>query len=302
MIKRQNLPLSALRAFEAAARHQSFSAAAQELCVTHGAISQQIKRLEAQTRHALFHRHNRGVRLTKAGAALLPVLSDCFDRMGEALDACGRTAGQGPLRVTTTPFFASRWLVPRLANWRRRHAETNVDLTPSLQILDFAEAGIDVAIRCGSPPWPGLNAELLLPIHLSPLCSPALLEGPRALTRPQDLEHQTLIHADIAGHVPGEEWDTWLAAAGGTGPGGDAGLHFHEPALALQAAADGLGVAMGYLEFARPEIEDGRLVQPFALSVRHAFSYYLVTGDSAPLPAKIGDFAAWIKGEAVAFL
>ncbi len=302
MVKRRNLSLSGLRAFEAAARHQSFSAAAEELCVTHGAISQQIKRLEAHTKLELFQRHNRGVRLTKAGATLLPVLSDCFDKMGEALDALSPNAGLGSLKVTTTPFFASRWLLPRLKRWRQGNRDADVDLHPSLQMLDLAKEGIDLGIRCGRPPWPGLRAELLLPIHLSPLCSPKILEGPQALKRPGDLQQQNLIHADISSHPRGEEWNTWLAAAGMAALSDGSGLHFHEPALALQAAADGLGVAMGYLEFARADIEAGRLVQPFALSVRHDFSYYLVHADGQPLKENAVAFAEWIRQEAVAFL
>jgi LysR family glycine cleavage system transcriptional activator len=291
-MKRQNLPLSGLRAFEAAARHKSFTAAALELHVTHGAVSQQIKRLEAQ--------------LTEAGAALLPILSGSFDRIGEALETLAQRSGSEALKVTTTPFFASRWLIPRLSSWRQNHGARDVDLHPSLEMLDIASGDCDIGVRCGVPPWPGLKSELLVPIHLSPLCRPALLEGRHGLTRPSDLRHHKLIHADIAGHARGEEWDTWLAAAGedvpidagGLDGGLGSGLHFHEPALALQAAADGLGIAMGYLEFVQDELASGRLVQPFDLKVRHPFSYYLVTSKRVAAAPELRPFIAWIRDEA----
>lgn len=302
-MKRQDLPLTGLRAFEAAARHESFSAAADELCVTHGAISQQIRRLEAQTGLELFHRHNRGVQLTEAGAALLPILSGSFDRICQALDSLARTPGSGTLRVTTTPFFASRWLIPRLSGWRRDHAGRDVDLHPSLEMLDIAREDCDIGVRCGVPPWTGLKAELLLPIHLSPLCRPALLEGRLGLKRPGDLRRHKLIHADIAGHARGEEWNLWLTAAGEDGLaagllGDGGGLHFREPALALQAAADGLGIAMGYLEFVQDDLASGRLVQPFDLKVRHPFSYYLVTAKRRSATPEMRSFLAWIREEA----
>jgi LysR family glycine cleavage system transcriptional activator len=126
--------------------------------------------------------------------------------------------------------------------------------------------------------------------------------SPRPEIRPSDLRHHKLIHADIAGHARGEEWDTWLAAAGEDVPidAGDldGGLHFHEPALALQAAADGLGIAMGYLEFVQDELASGRLVQPFDMSVRHPFSYYLVTSTRAAAAPELRSFMAWIREEA----
>ena len=301
-MKRQNLPLSGLRAFEAAARHQSFTAAAEELHVTHGAVSQQIKRLEVQTGLALFERHNRGVRLTEAGAALLPVLSGAFDQIGAALDSLSQPTGRGLVSVTTTPYLAARWLIPHLTGWRQTTGARDVDLHPTLDFVDIAAGACDIGIRCGQPPWPGLTAELLLPIHLTPLCAPTLLQSGPQLRRPRDLAQHTLIHADIHGHARGEEWQTWLAAAGEASVADGGGLQFREPALALQAAADGLGVAMGYLEFVQDDLASGRLVQPFRLAVRHSFSYYLVTPSARPPKEQAGRFAAWLRQEAEALL
>ena len=165
-------------------------------------------------------------------------------------------------------------------------------------MLDIAGGDSDIGIRCGVPPWPGLRSELLLPIHLSPVCSPGLLEGRQGIKEPRALLRHDLIHADIATHERGEEWNTWLAAAGEVRLGSETGLHFQEPALALQAAADGLGVAMGYLEFIEADLKSGRLVQPFELSVRHDFSYYLVYPDRGASKKKVQAFAAWAREEA----
>lgn len=301
MLNRQNLPLNGLRAFEAAARHQSFSAAAEELCVTHGAISQQIKALEERTGLRLFDRHNRGVQLTDAGASLLPILSESFDKISITLDALTQSRTAGRLTVTTTPYFATRWLLPRLSQWRDAHpalsARLPVDLLPSLAMLDLPRSDADVGIRCGVPPWPGLVDEFLLPIHLAPLCSPAFLASAPSLSTPRDLANHTLIHADVEGHQRGEEWNLWLDSVGVASQGQGFGLHFHDPALALQAAADGLGVAIGYLEFVQDDVASGRLVQPFDLTVRHAFSYHLVFPERLADDQDAQAFIEWLRQE-----
>ena len=299
MLSRQNLPLNGLRAFESAARHQSFSAAAEELCVTHGAISQQIKALEERTGLRLFDRHNRGVRLTDAGAALLPTLSESFDRISTSLNALTQSRTADRITVTTTPYFASRWLLPRLSQWRDGFPDLPVDLLPSLAMLDMKRGDADIGIRCGVPPWPGLVAEFLLPIHIAPLCSPAFLESVPSLSAPADLGGHTLIHADVEGHQRGEEWDLWLNAASVASPDPGQGLHFHDPALALQAAADGLGLAMGYLEFVQQDLISGRLLQPFDQKVRHAFSYYLVFPERLADDQDTQSFISWLRQEAV---
>ncbi|MEM7222939.1 MAG: LysR substrate-binding domain-containing protein [Pseudomonadota bacterium] len=296
-MNRRLLPLNALRAFEVSARRRNLSRAAEELGVTHSAISQQIRQLEALLGVKLFHRTGRGVDLTEAGHTLLPILADSFDRMGETLDGLLRAPERDAIAVTTTPSFATKWLMPRLGRWRRAHEDLPIHLQPSLRFLDVANGEADVGIRCGRPPWPGLKAELVCQIHMSPVCSPSLLGERRALREPLDSLAFTMIHADIAGHELGEEWKTWLAAAGHPEVGKLDGLSFHDPNLALQAAVDGLGIAIGYRELAEHDIATGRLIYPFELMVRHAFSYYLVYPSGRALKPKVRRFRKWVLAE-----
>ena len=297
MTSRGNLPLNALRAFEASARQLSFSKAARELCVTHSAVSQQVKHLEELLGLSLFHRTNRGVELTEPGQALLPVLAETFDRIGETLDGLGRRSEETAISVTTTPSFATKWLVPRLRHWRRDHEDMAIHLLPTLGFLDLANGEADVGVRCGVPPWKGLKSDFILPIHMAPVCSPSLLAGRAALRTARDVLELTLIHADITGHELGEEWKTWLTSAGVTDVGTLDGLSFHDPNLALQAAVDGLGIAMGYAELAEQDIAAGRLVYPFDLMVRHAFSYHLVYPATRARSPKVKVFRSWILAE-----
>ena len=296
-MNRRNLPFNALRAFETAARTLSFSKAADELCVTHSAVSHQIKKLEETLGSALFLRSNRGVRLTEAGETLLPVLVDAFDRMADTLEGLVQKPEPRALRVTTTPTFASKWLVSHLWNWRARHGETEIHLLPSLRYFDFSAREADIGIRCGLPPWLGLKAEFLLPIHMTPLCSPAFLAAAPPLRRPRDLLRCTLIHADTGRHDLSEEWRTWFTAAGVADFGALPGPSFHDPSLALQAALDGQGLAIGYLELAATDLAAGRLVQPIDFAVRHSFSYFLVYAASRAQDPKIAAFRDWIRDE-----
>ena len=297
-MNRRLLPLNALRAFEVSARQGNLSKAAEELGVTHSAVSQQVRQLEGLLGVRLFHRTTRGVRLTEPGQTLLPILAESFDRMGETLEGLVKEREKDAITVTTTPSFATKWLMPRLRQWRNEHLELAIHLLPTLGFLDLRRGEADVGIRCGRPPWKGLKAELVSPIHLSPVCSPALLGARRTLRSPQDSLKFTLIHADIAGHELGEEWKTWFAAAGLADPGKLDGLSFHDPNLALQAAIDGLGIAIGYSELAEQDIATGRLVYPFDLKVRHAFSYYLVYPTGQALTKKVKLFRKWVLAEA----
>ncbi|MBC6440179.1 MAG: LysR family transcriptional regulator [Rhodospirillales bacterium] len=293
-MNRSALHLNALRTFEAAARHLSFSRAAEELHVTHSAISHQIRRLEETLGHALFVRTNRGVSLTEAGATLLPVLGDAFDCIGTTLDGLAGPPDGTAIKVTTTPTFAAKWLIPHLADWSRQEPTAPVHLDPTLSFVEPAGLAADVAIRSGIPPWPGLEAELVRPITLSPVCRLDVAQRLGSEPDAGDLLSQTLIHADIAGHDLGEEWRWWLEAQGVTVPTDLPGLSFRDPNLAFQAAIDGVGLAMGYLELAARDLDDGRLVRPFAASVRHPFSYYLVYRDDRIGKPTLAAFRNWL--------
>ncbi len=295
-MRRRDLHFNSLRSFEVAARHRSLSKAAAELGVTHSAVSHQIKLLEEQIGAELFTRSSQGVRLTPSGETLLSVLSESFDRITNTLSRLADTAGTASLRVTTTPTFATRWLVPRISAWRSLETGINLHLLPTLDFLDLDGGAADVAIRCGKPPWPGLTSELLRPINMTPVCSPSLLKEDDLEDEHDVLNHE-LIHADIRGHALGEEWKMWLTAAG-VSPAGDLqGLSFHDPSLALQAALDGLGIAMGYLDLIEPVVESGRLVCPFDLVVKHYFSYYFVYPTTRAHEDKIRTFKDWLISE-----
>ncbi len=293
-MKRGSLQFNALRAFEAAARNLSFSRAAEELHVTHSAISHQVRQLEASLGFALFHRGNRGVALTEAGQTLMPVLADAFDRIVTTLNGLVDSQEAGALKATTTPTFAAKWLIPRLGDWQRRHPDIPVHLHPTLTFSDLSGGEADIGLRCGVPPWPGLVAEAVMPIHLTPLCSRDAMATLGSEPDPAAVLKQTLIHADITGHPVGEEWRYWLEAAGVDAGGTLPGLSFQDPNLALQAAMDGVGFAMGYLELAQPDIDAGRLVRPFALTATHPFSYFLVHHQNRANDPRIGAFREWI--------
>ena len=293
-MNRRNLQFSALRAFEAAARHASVSGAARELSVTHSAISHQLKQLESQLNVQLFQRTNRGLRITPAGEALLPTLTESFDRISATLDQVREQVDDDVIQVTSTPSFAAKWLVPRLGDWYSTPGSSRVHLLPSLEFFELRRQNIDLAIRCGNPPWEELEHELLMPIHLVPVCSPAYASEKKLLKHPADALHHDLIHADIGDDGLGEEWRQWLRAAGVDCPKNIPGLSVKDPALAMQAAADGLGVAIGYLELIDQDLNAGRLVIANEHRVKHEFSYYLVypsiSAESSPLKL----FRDWI--------
>ncbi len=247
-MNRRNLHFNALRAFEAAARHSSVSGAARELSVTHSAISHQLRRLENDLGVDLFVRTNRGLQITPEGKMLAPVLIESFDRISATLDDLRRVDNDDCIQVTSTPTFASKWLVPRLYDWYAKSNARRINLHPGLDLVDFDAAGMDFAIRCGIPPWDRLEHELLMPIHLLPVCSPAYAGEHRLPDNPDKLLDLDLIHADVGEQGLGEDWHAWLTGVGSDCPRDLPGLSFHDPALAMQAAADGLGIAIGYLE------------------------------------------------------
>lgn len=290
---RRNLPFSALRAFEAAARHKSVSGAARELSVTHSAVSHQLKQLEAKLGVDLFIRTNRGLKLTSQGETLQPVLLETFDRIAFTLDDIRMQDQDHAIHITCTPSFASKWLVPRLNDWYAQADASRVHLHPGLSLLDFKSDNIDIAIRCGTPSWKNLHHEILMPIHLAPVCSPAYLEKVGPVEQARDLLDHDLIHADVGDHDLGEEWCDWLSSCGVECPKNIDGLSFHDPALAMQAAADGLGLAIGYRELIDHDLNSGKLVIAFDRLVKHQYSYYLVyppDQDDKPINA----FKSWL--------
>ena len=204
-------PLNALRCFDVAAKHLSFTKAAAELNVTHSAVSHQIKALEAWLGAPLFRRVNRGLVLTNAGQAYLKPVRDSFERLAEATRRLRVRERTGPLTVSIMPSFAAKWLMPRLRRFRERHPDIDVRISASSQLTDFAREDVDICIRYGRGVWPDVDIELLMRESMFPVASPRLVEGPVPLKVPADLAHHTLI-SDYDWRV--DFWQLWLEAAG----------------------------------------------------------------------------------------
>jgi LysR family transcriptional regulator, glycine cleavage system transcriptional activator len=297
-LTRRNLNLNGLKAFEAAARHLSFKRAADELMVTHTAISYHVRQLEESLGVRLFERGSQGIELTATGAALCPSIASAFDGIVSALDLISNSSPKTAINVTTTPSFASRWLIPRLDTWRRLSGGSiDIHLQPTLRLLDLLHKEADLAIRCGVPPWPGLTAHELVRIHMVPICNPQLLKNYSNLM-PADLVKRPLLHADTGQNSIGTEWQTWFAAAGVQANKRLSGLSFKDPSLAWQAAINGLGYAIGYRELIEFDLASGNLSKASEIAVRHPSSYYLVYPEARKLDSKIIEFNKWITGEA----
>jgi len=187
-------PLNALRAFEAGARHLSFTLAAAELNVTQAAVSHQVRGLEDALGVKLFERRTRQLELTVAGRRLLPTVSEAFDRIAATVADLRLSELDAPLSVTVTPHFGARWLAGRLSHFWRNHPEIDLRLHHSNRVLDLSQGEVDLGIRFGRGVWPGVVAEKLVPVERVPVCSPALLEGPHRLREPNDLVHHVLLH------------------------------------------------------------------------------------------------------------
>jgi len=298
-LSRRKLNLNGLKAFECAARHLSFKRAADELMVTHTAISYHVRQLEESLGVRLFERGPNGIELTTSGTDLYPRIKIAFDGIVSALDEMPKFSAKSVLKVSTTPSFASRWLVPRLRSWRDVHGGSiDVHLTPTLRMVDLMHNEADVAIRCGVPPWPGLVTHELLSIHITPVCSSHYLTKIGKLHRPADLLDCALLHADVGQNSIGTEWHTWFEAANVTAQKRLPGMSFKDPALAWQAAINGVGYAIGYLELVKADLESGQLVTAFDLTVRHPFSYYIAYPATRKSDPRIAQFLKWTMLEA----
>ncbi len=292
-------PLNSLRAFEAAARHLSFTRAAGELHVTPAAISHQIKALEDHLGLRLFRRLNRSLLLTEAGQACLPGLSRAFDGMAEALERLRVQDCSGSLTVSVAPSLAAKWLVPRLERFQEVCPEIDVRISATTQLVDFARDDVDLAIRYGAGRWPGLEAQLLLAAEAFPVCAPTLPDGNPPLRAPQDLRHHVLLHDESGLAIPGyPDWDMWLRAAGVMDVDASRGPRFSQASLALDAAAAGRGVALAFSVVAAADLAAGRLIRLFELGIPSAFAYYVVSPASTADRPKVQAFRRWLLAEA----
>jgi LysR family glycine cleavage system transcriptional activator len=289
-MKRSLPPLNGLRAFEAAARHMSFTDAAEELSVTQAAISHQVRGLEQRLGLKLFVRRNRSLLLSEAGQAYLPSVRAAFDQLNEATEKLLQKDKGGNLTVTTTSSFAVKWLVPRLGGFQRSHPEIDVRISTGTSLVDFSREDVDIGIRYGRGQWPNLKAERLVSEDVMPVCAPSLVKGPNGLGKPADLKRFTLLHI---GSFP-DDWQVWLTAAGVKGVDASRGVSFDFALAAYQAAMDGLGVALGRNPLVEPDLKAGRLVVPFEFKRSSDFAYYLVYPPEAIRRRKIKAFRDWI--------
>lgn len=291
-------PLNALRSYEAAARHLSFTRAAGELSVTPAAVSHQVKMLEDHLGVALFQRVNRQLVLTEAGAACLPGIRTAFEGLSAAIDTISVAGRSGVLTVSVAPSFASKWLLPRLERFKAAHPDIDVRVSASMQLVDFAGGEVDVAIRYGSGRYPGLASERLIDEAVIPVCSPKLLEGPNPPRTPADVRFHTLLHDDS----PDDDascptWEMWLKAAGVEGIDVTRGPRFNQSSLVLESAILGQGIALAKSTIAAADLAAGRVVAPFELTLPLSLAYYVVYPESKTLTPKVGVFLRWLKDE-----
>lgn len=297
-MRRSLPPLRALRAFEAAARHLSFARAAEELHVTPGAVSHQIKILEDWLGAPLFRRLTRALRLTEAGEAALPHMSEGFDRLADGVDRMRARLDDSLLTVSVSPGFGSLWLVPRLDKFRQRHPEIEIRLDGSDRLVDIARGEADVAIRYGPGGYEDVRSDRLFAMRATPVCSPERLSRGPVLRTPADLKNHTLLHVEwkeAEGH-----WRTWLLAAGATDVDPFRGPRFTKEEMAVRAALDGEGVALVGDRMAADHLASGRLVRPFdaALSTPLVFAYYLLRPKDGDGSKKVRCFREWLLEEA----
>ena len=296
-------PLNALRAFEATARHLSFSKAAIELHVTPAALSHQVRALEEMLGKPLFVRRARAIDLTEAGRELYPGLRAGFESLRDAVERLDRTSQDDVLVVSSTPGLTAKWLVPRLYRFLAAHPEIETRVTATTAFANFTTDGIDVAIRMSAGHHPGHTVVKLIDEAVLPLCSPRLLDGPRGLKHAADLARFDLIHFEMPMAVPGAvpTWADWLAHADITGVDATRGLRVDAADHALEAAAEGTGVVLAYKTIAAGDMRSGRLVSPFGPELPIVGrAYHLVCPLGREKQHKIRVFRAWLEAEVAA--
>lgn len=292
-------PLTALRAFVATARHLSFTRAADELHVTSAAIGQQIRLLEDHLGQSLFLRNRGQLQLTDAGQTLMPGLTDAFDRVLEAVSRLASNVETAPIRVSVAPSFASKWLVPRLANLRDSAPGLDVLVDASARLADLANDDTDCVIRYGSGAYPGLVVDRLFSEAVLPVCSPGFAERHGLYRGPDALFGVPLLHEDGPERDAScPDWLDWLRVAGISWRYGDSGVRLNQSSLIVDAAMAGQGIGLGKLRLVEADLAAGRLVSPFGEPQPVEFSYFFAATPGKARLARVELFRDWLQAQA----
>ena len=287
-------PLNFIEGFEAAARHLSFTKAADELFLTQSAVSRQIKALEDQLGVQLFERRTRALKLTPEGEALYQTVAEVLQRIEETTQRIRGRAKERTFTITTTPSFASLWLIPRLAGYTRNNPKVDVRISASAELVDLERSGIEIAVRYGGPPVAGTK---LFGEEVFPVCSPGLLrDSKRPLTTPADLKHQVLLH--LADSMPVLDWSMWLQSVGLPNLQSAGALHFSHYDQIVLAAVDGQGVALGRSPLIKRFIREGKLYAPFDSKFVAARAYYVIASKNSERNGDVKKFISWMMAEA----
>lgn len=292
----------ALKVLDAAARHLNFTRAADELGLTPAAISHQVKEIEDQLGLALFVRTSRSVQLTQAGSLVHEAAVEALGTLGRAVARARKLSrGAAELKVSADATFASKWLVPRIDLFRRKHAGIELSFDITSQVRDLGHDDVDVAIRFGAGKYPGLAARRLFDNVIIPVCSPRLLMSGPPLAEPRDLLHHTLVHIEWSRQgVTWPNWRMWMTAAGVEDFDDSRCVLFSDSSHCVQAAIDGSVVALADFAMVANDLSEGRLIRPFELGIKlpSDFAYYLVYPAAAADDRRIAAFRAWILEEA----
>lgn len=289
MIKRKLPPLNALRAFESAARHLSVKLAAEELCVTPGAVSQMLRNLEDHLGVKLFERVNRGILLTQAGRDYLPPIRNAFRQISEASKRVAVTADTGILTLSVTPFFASAWLVPRLKSFQEAHPEIDLQILTSGMLVDFSRDSVDLAVRHGVGRYPGLRSYRIVSVEMVPVAAPSLVGCLGIPELPDELTRWPQVHdADRKG------WNLWFQAQGIEEVEIPRGPSFDDSGLLLSAVIAGQGVGLLPAAMVALDVNEGRLVKLTKPTHMETFAYYLVYPEAKHGNLKISALRDWI--------
>ncbi|ESX27439.1 MULTISPECIES: transcriptional regulator GcvA [unclassified Mesorhizobium] len=281
--------LNALKAFEAAARHESFTRAADELSVTQGAVSHQVKALELELGIRLFDRERQKLSITRAGLSYLEVVRDAFDRIALGTQRIQHLSRAGALTVSTSPDFPAKWLVNRLGRFAETHPDIDLRISATMHHVDFAREDVDLAVRHGDGNWAGHDVVRLCSEQLFVVCSPKLHQRMR---EPSDVLNFPLLHLDDR-----KDWSEWLEAAGVVEAELSHGPVLNRASMVIDAAVDGQGVALARTTLAAWDLINGRLVRPFATALRLSKTYWIVCPKATSTLPKITTFRDWLLAE-----